>query len=85
VTKKYLEFYPDASNVPAGMDVNRANTEPSHLMADASMNFGHSSGKWNLNAFIKNITNHAEKNGFMRGDMRIGPPRTYGAVLSVTL
>lgn len=83
-TSKYLcEFYPDARDVPPGMDVGKANTEPDHIMADAALNYRHPSGKWSLNAYVKNITNHAEKNGFMRGDLRLGPPRTYGAVLSV--
>lgn len=82
-SKYYLEFYPNPSNVPAGMDVNKVNTEPDHIMADFSVNYGHSSGEWSLNAYVKNITNHAEKNGLMRADMRLGPPRTYGAVLSV--
>ena len=82
-SKYYLEFYPDASNVPAGMDVDKVNTEPSTLMGDFSINYGHSSGEWSLNAYVKNITNHAQKNGLMRADMRLGPPRTYGAVLSV--
>jgi len=82
-SKYYLEFYPESSNVPAGMDVDKVNTEPSHLMGDFSINYGHSTGEWSLNAYVKNITNHAEKTGLMRGDMRLGTPRTYGAVLSV--
>jgi len=83
-TKYYLEFYPDASNVAGtGMDINKVNVEPTHFMGDFSVNYGHSSGEWSLNAYVKNITNHAEKNGIMRADLRLGPPRTYGAVLSV--
>ncbi len=82
-SKYFCEFYPNARDVPPGMDAEKANTEPGHYMADASLNFRHSSGKWNINAYVKNITNHAEKNGFMRGDLRLAPPRTWGAVLSV--
>ena len=82
-SKYYLEFYPDSSNIPATMDVDKVNTEPSSIMGDFSINYSHSSGKWSLNAYIKNITNHAQKNGIMRGDLRLGAPRTYGAVLSV--
>lgn len=82
-SKYYLEFYPDASNIPAGMDVDKVNTEPSHMMADASLNYSNAGGKWTLNGYVKNIMNYAEKNGLMRGDMRLGPPRTFGAVLSV--
>jgi len=83
-SKYYLAFYPEEGNVPADMSTEKVNTEPSHIMGDFSINYGHSSGEWSLNAYVKNITNHAEKNGFTRGDLRLGPPRTYGAVLSVS-
>jgi iron complex outermembrane recepter protein len=79
----YLEFYPDQSNVPPGMDVNKVNTQTAHYTVDANINYSHYTGKWNFNAYIKNITNYAEKNGFMRGDLRLGYPMTYGGVLSV--
>jgi iron complex outermembrane receptor protein len=83
-TSEYTcEFAVDQRDVPADMDVDKANTEPSKVMGDVSLNYRHSSGNWSLNAYVQNITNHAEKNGFMRGDLRLGPPRTYGAVLSV--
>ncbi|MBN1627684.1 MAG: TonB-dependent receptor [Deltaproteobacteria bacterium] len=79
----FLEFEVNERNIPAGMDPDKVNTEPATIMADASLNYSHGSGKWSLNGYVKNITNHAQKNGMMRGDMRLGPPRTYGAVLSV--
>ncbi len=83
-TSEYiLEFEVDERNIPTGMDADKANTEPSHIMGDFSINYGHSSGQWTLNTYVKNITDHAEKTGFMRGDLRLGPPRTYGAVLSI--
>jgi iron complex outermembrane receptor protein len=82
-SKYFCEFYPNARDVPEGLDAEKANTEPSKLTADAALNFRHPSGNWSLNAYVKNITNHAEKTGFMRGDLRLGPPRTYGAVLSI--
>jgi iron complex outermembrane receptor protein len=83
-TDEYLlAFQPQAQNVPEGMDVDKVNTEPSSVMADASLNYSHSTGKWSLNGYVKNITDHAQKPGFTRGDMRLAAPRTYGAVLSV--
>ncbi len=82
-SKYYLEFYPQDSNIPEGMDVDKVNTEPNHLMGDVSLNYTHPSGEWTLNGYVKNVTNYAEKNGLMRGDMRLGAPRTFGAVLSV--
>jgi iron complex outermembrane receptor protein len=83
-TSKYiLEFTVDERNIPEGMDPDKVNTEPSHIMGDFSLNYSHHSGKWTLNGYVKNVTNYAEKNGIMRGDLRIGSPRTYGMVLSV--
>lgn len=61
------------------------NTEPAHMMVDASMNYYSPDGTWNINAYVKNLTNHAEKTGFyMSLDyLQIGPPRTFGAIVSV--
>jgi iron complex outermembrane recepter protein len=62
---------------------DRVNWEPSHLMANAALNFVAPSGKWSINAYVKNIQNHAEKVGKMMNSLRLSAPRTYGAVLSV--
>lgn len=59
------------------------NTQPDQLITNASLNYAPSSGKWNINAYVKNIENHAEKVGLMRGTLRLSAPRTFGAVLSV--
>jgi iron complex outermembrane recepter protein len=82
VTDKTLQFQPSAV---AGLDVNKLNTEPAHLMLDASLTFYNADGKWNINGYMKNITNHAEKTGFYMGVdfLQIGSPRTYGATVSV--
>jgi iron complex outermembrane recepter protein len=81
-SKSTLQFQPSAL---AGFDKDKLNTEPAHLMADVSLNYGSESGNWSLNGYVKNVTNHAEKTGFYMGVnyMQIGDPRTYGAVLSV--
>jgi hypothetical protein len=54
---------------------------------DASASFNHASGRWSLNAYVKNITNYAVKKSYMgftgSQSLRIGDPRTYGASLSV--
>lgn len=82
-TEMLLEFIPESREVPEGMDVDKVNTEPAHFMIDFSTNYNSSSGKWNLNGYVKNILNHAEKTGFKLSELRIGSPRTYGAILSV--
>lgn len=54
---------------------------------DASASFSHASGRWSLNAYVKNITNYAVKKSYMgmtgNEELRIGDPRTYGASFSV--
>jgi outer membrane receptor protein involved in Fe transport len=54
---------------------------------DASAAFNHSSNKWSLNAYVKNITDYAVKRSYMgqtgSEQLRIGDPRTFGATFSI--
>jgi iron complex outermembrane receptor protein len=70
-------------SVPEGMSVEKVNTEPAHSISNASVKYSSPSGKWSLNAYVKNIEDYAEKKNLLNGAMRIGPPMTYGLVLSV--
>ena len=58
-----------------------------YVLYDVSASFYHYSGKWNLNAYIKNITNYAVKRSYhgMTGNrqMRLGDPRTYAVSFSI--
>jgi outer membrane receptor protein involved in Fe transport len=58
-----------------------------YFLWDASASFYHNSGKWSLNAYIKNITNYAVKRSYhgmtTNRQMRLGDPRTYGASFSI--
>jgi iron complex outermembrane recepter protein len=85
VTEKTLQFQPSKMGIPPGLDVNKLNTEPAHLMLDASLSYYDASGKWSLNGYVKNITNHAEKTGFYMGVnyLQIGPPLTFGGTMTV--
>jgi outer membrane receptor protein involved in Fe transport len=59
--------------------------EPYYLW-DVSASFNHSSGRWSLNAYVKNVTDYAVKRsymGFAIYQLMIGDPRTYGATFSV--
>jgi len=69
--------------IPEGMSVEKVNTEPDHSISNASLKFNAPSGIWSLNGYIKNIENHAVKKNLLNNAMRIGPPRTYGVVLTV--
>jgi outer membrane receptor protein involved in Fe transport len=58
-----------------------------YVLWDASASFYHYSGKWSLNAYIKNITNYAVKRSYhgMVGnrELRLGDPRTYALSFSI--
>jgi len=62
------------------------NYQEAFNMTNASLTYTHSDGKWTLSANVKNLENYAEKTGYMGGavgQMMVGDPRTYSAVLSV--
>jgi outer membrane receptor protein involved in Fe transport len=69
--------------IPEGMNQTAVNRQPSHHISNASLKYSDPSGKWTLNAYIKNIEDYAVKKNLLNNAMRIGPPRTYGVVLSV--
>ena len=62
------------------------NYQESFMMTNFALTYTHSDGKWTLSANVKNLENYAEKTGYMGGavgQMTVGDPRTYSAVLSV--
>jgi iron complex outermembrane recepter protein len=63
------------------------NYQEAFYMLGANMSYNSPSGKWSLSAYGNNLTNYAEKRMYMNaggmGQLSIGDPRTYGAVLSV--
>jgi len=62
---------------------DQTNWEQSHIMVNAALNYASPGGKWSVNAYVKNIQNHAEKVGKMMSSLRLSNPRTFGAVLSL--
>jgi iron complex outermembrane receptor protein len=60
--------------------------QESYRLGDISMTYADPSGKWTLNFYVKNLENYALKRSLQGpgGDeLRLGPPRTFGAILSV--
>jgi iron complex outermembrane receptor protein len=57
--------------------------QEAHHISNISLIYAHPDGKWTLTGYVRNLEDYAEKKNFMMGRMMIGPPRTYGAVLSV--
>ncbi len=71
---------------PADKDPLGYGHQEPYYQWDVSTVSNHSSGKWSLNAYCKNVTNYAIKRsymGMMSFTMMIGDPRTYGASVSV--
>lgn len=56
--------------------------EPYHI-SNLSMTYAHSDGKWTFTGYVKNLENYAVKRNLMFQQIMIGPPRTYGLVLSM--
>jgi iron complex outermembrane receptor protein len=63
------------------------NYQEAFHMENANATYSHPGGVWTLSAYVKNINDYAEKRMYMnaggQGQLSIGSPRTYGAVLSV--
>jgi iron complex outermembrane receptor protein len=70
---------------PADKDPEGYGHQEAYVMFDVSAAFQHSSDKWSLNAYVKNITDYAVKRsymGMMDYSLMIGDPRTIGATFS---
>jgi iron complex outermembrane recepter protein len=63
------------------------NYQESYYIINGNIAFTSASGRWSVNAYIKNATNYAAKNFWMNmagtASLGITDPRTYGAVLSM--
>jgi iron complex outermembrane receptor protein len=64
-------------------DTSDVRWQEAYYIADVSIGYNHSDGNWTLTGYVKNIGDYAVKRGMMMGSFQIGPPRTYGAVLSM--
>ena len=57
--------------------------QEAHNMTDITLTYAHPDGKWIVSGYVKNLFDYAEKRFMNIGmDMTIGPPRTYGVILS---
>lgn len=56
--------------------------EPSHSLTNFSAIYRSPDNKYSITGYVKNIEDHAEKRRLDNEELGIGPPRTYGAVLS---
>jgi iron complex outermembrane receptor protein len=69
-----------------GIDQRGYKTQEAHRIDNFTTVYTDPGGKWILSGYVKNIFNYAEKrflNSMGNYNMTIGPPRTFGGILSV--
>jgi iron complex outermembrane recepter protein len=74
--------------VPIVIPVETAAVQEPYHISNFSMVYTNPSGKWTLTGYVKNIEDYAVKRSIFSagpslGELTIGPPRTYGGILSV--
>jgi len=68
---------------PVVMDFRGYNEQKAYHLSNLALTYAHSDGKWTIGGYVKNLENYAVKRNLMFAQLMIGPPRTYGLVLSV--
>lgn len=65
-------------------DTTAVRWQEAYTMENVSLVYTHSDGQWTISAYCNNLENYCVKR-FLdgQGNMQVGNPRTYGAVLSV--
>ena len=62
------------------------NFQEAFINGDVNLIYFSADGKWTLSGYIKNVRDYAEKRSWFGepgNELRIGPPRTFGAVINV--
>lgn len=67
-----------------GVDYTGLRYQEAHVMSNFSAGYTSPDGKWTLTGYVKNLTNYAEKRSLIDQTMSLSPPRTFGAILSIT-
>jgi iron complex outermembrane receptor protein len=80
---KLLQFDRDWN--PIIRDVSDFRTQEAYYIINLGATYASEDGKWSLSGYVRNLTNYAVKTAFsmMGGGLHVGPPRFYGAILSV--
>jgi len=75
--------------IPLITDVSVSGVQEAYHLSNFSTVYASPSGKWTITGYVKNLENYAVKRSvFSNGpnglsELTIGPPRTYGGILSV--
>jgi len=68
-------------------NIGRYTVQEAYHLSNFNLVYFHNSGRWTLSGYVKNLENYAVKRSVMimgnASDLMIGPPRTYGGVLTV--
>jgi iron complex outermembrane recepter protein len=72
------------------LNLRKIRKQEAYYTADLTAIYADQSGKWTLTGYVKNLTNYAVKTSWTYGgpgggygNMMIGPPRTYGGLVSI--
>ena len=85
-SKFQSEYEVDWWEERGGVDQTLTKHQEAHHIDDITAVYAHPDGKWTFSGYIKNVFNYAEKrfmNAMGMYNTTIGPPRTYGMILSV--
>ena len=84
----YVNFMEEASVMiggppPVMMDFRGYRDQEAYHLSNLSLIYAHPDGKWTFGGYVKNVENYAVKRNLMFAQLMIGPPRTYGLILSM--
>jgi iron complex outermembrane recepter protein len=88
-SEEYMDY--DLTTTPPGhtiQNLREVRKQEAYYTADFTTTYADPSGKWTLTGYVKNVTNYAVKTSwtYMGGgnaSLMIGPPRTFGGILSL--
>lgn len=85
-TRYQSEYIIEWKDSSMGNDYSGYRDQEAHHIDNLGLVYAHPDGKWTLSGYVKNVWNYAEKrfmNAMAGIYMNLGPPRTYGGVLTV--
>lgn len=65
------------------VDQSETRIQEGHHISNFTVIYNNPGGEWTLTGYVKNMEDYAVKRSYIMDNMIIGPPRTFGAVLSV--
>ncbi|MDB9822657.1 TonB-dependent receptor, partial [Deltaproteobacteria bacterium] len=82
-TEEDISFSEDGLYTPMVTSLQGYRTQEGYFMTNLSAIYAHPDGKWTITGYVNNVFEYAEKQSGGDRSQRIGPPRTFGAVISM--